>query len=122
MQSRNILPKKTKEQLGKSKTRNGRLRQKRASRRTENPKGRSGQKLETLYKKIIIPIDRKPERAVYAKVREHGKITASGQHVHLEHPQLSEDISSKHLQLATYIRNSKLLGSLDLYCSMYHFH
>src|SRR4030043_529187 len=97
MQSRNILPKKTKEQLGKSKTRKGRLRQKGASRRIENLKGRSGKKLETLKRKIIIPIDRKPERAVCAKVREHGKITASGQYIHSRHSQLSEDSIMRHL-------------------------
>src|ERR1051325_10528524 len=50
-QSKNTLSKKTKEQLGKSKTRKGRLRQKRASRWIENLKRRSRQKLETINRK-----------------------------------------------------------------------
>ena len=55
-----------------------RLRQKWASRWTENPKGRSRQKLET-WAKISIMIDWKPTRAIYAKVKDHVKVTASGQ-------------------------------------------
>ena len=122
MQSRNILPKKTKEQLGKSKTRKGRLRQKGASRRIENPKGRSGQKLETLKRKITIPIDRKPERAVYAKVREHGKITASGQYVHSRHSQLSEDPIFEASTTSFLHIESEVVRGVDLVCSVYPLH
>jgi len=42
-------------------------------------KGRSRQKLETRTKMIIL-IDWRPERAIYAKVKDHDKVTASVRH------------------------------------------
>jgi len=66
MQSRNTLSKMKARWVANLKKR---LRQKWASRSTENLKGRSKQKLET-WTKMIILIDWKPERAIYAKVKD----------------------------------------------------
>ena len=69
-----------------------RLRQKRASRWTENPKGRSLQKLETQKMKNDYPDRLKPARVIYAKVKDHDKVTASVRHNPLGGIQSSENL------------------------------
>ena len=72
------------------------LRQKWASRWTENPKGRSRQKLETNF---FILIGWNPKRAIYAKVKDHDKVTTSVRHDPLGASSYQKTSNSKHLQI-----------------------
>jgi len=65
------------------------------SRWTKNPKGRSRQKLETKKK---YP-DRDPKRAIYAKVKDHDKVTASVRHDSLGASNYQKTSNSKYLQI-----------------------
>ena len=92
MQSKILCQKKTKGTISRER----RLKQKWASRWTENPKGRSRQKLET--KITIILIGWNPKRAIYAKVKDHDKVTTSVRHDPLGASSYQKTPNPKHLQ------------------------
>jgi len=64
---------------------------------------------------MIILIDWKPERAIYAKVKDHDKVTASVRHNPLGASNYKKTSGSKHLRLKeSECGNSKLLGRITV--------
>ena len=112
MQSRNTLSKIKARWVANLKKR---LRQKWVSRWTKNPKGQSRKKLET-WIKIIILIDWKPERSIYAKIKDHDKVTASIRHtIDLGHPAIKRPSIWSICRSKTRNReNSKLSGRITV--------